>query len=165
MSHPYFQIILNFSVAKDERTVTFLIFILITRTNFLLSALTTVPACQWFLTDEGDSDLYKGGRFVHCFHVTPPGPVWIWGGPPAGRACVSAPAARATSCRTPVLTTARLAQEEPSRVSLRKHRISPSLKTPGKSGLSRNTRSSCRRPSPYPNRSRRLIFECRNGLR
>ena len=30
--------------------------------QFLFSALTTVPACQWFLTSEGDSDLYgKGG--------------------------------------------------------------------------------------------------------
>ena len=132
---------------------------------FLFSALTAVPICQWFLTSGGCSSLYGKGGYVHCFHVTPPGAVWVWGGPPAGWACVSAPAARATSRRTPVLTTAKPAQEEPSRVSLRKHRISPSLETPGKSGLSRNTRPSCRRPSPYPNRSRRLIFECRNGLR
>ena len=117
------------------------------------------------LQAEGCSSLYGKGGSVHCFHVTPPGPVWVWGGPPAGWACVSAPAARATSRRTPVLTTAKPAQEEPSRVSLRKHRISPALKPPGKSGRSRNTRPSCRRPSPYPNRSRRLIFECRNGLR
>ena len=55
------------------------------------------------------------------------GKVVVWGGPPAGRACVSDPAARATNRRTPVLTTAKPAQEEPSRVSLRKHRISPAL--------------------------------------
>ena len=116
---------------------------------FLFSAPTAVPACQWFLTSGGCSSLYGKGGSVHCFHVTPPGPVWIWGGPPAGRACVSAPAARATSRRTPVLTTAKPAQEEPSRVSLRKHRISPILKAPGKSGRSRNTRTSGRRPSPY----------------
>ena len=79
------------------------------------------------------------------------GKVVVWGGPPAGRACVSDPAARATNRRTPVLTTAKPAQEEPSRVSLRKHRISPVLKAPGKSGRSRNTRPSCRRPSPYHN--------------
>ena len=64
---------------------------------------------------------------IAAFKNQPPGAVWVWGGPPAGWACVSAPAARATSRRTPVLTTAKPAQEEPSRVSLRKHRISPAL--------------------------------------
>ena len=123
-----------------------------------------LPASDSLQAEIVPASTERGGS-VHCFHVTPPGPVWVWGGPPAGWACVSAPAARATSRRTPVLTTAKPAQEEPSRVSLRKHRISPALKPPGKSGRSRNTRPSCRRPSPYPNRSRRLIFECRNGLR
>ena len=113
---------------------------------FLFSALTAVPICQWFLTGESGSSLYEKEGSVHCFHVTPPGTGWVWGGPPAGWACVSAPTARATSRRTPVLTTAKPAQEEPSRVSLRKHRISPPLRTPGKSGRSRNTRPSCRRP-------------------
>ena len=88
--------------------------------------------------------LREGGS-VHCFHVTPQGPGWVWGGPPAGWACVSAPAARATSRRTPVLTTAKPAQEEPSRVSLRKHRISPSLETPGKCGRTEITTA-----PPYP---------------
>ena len=143
------------SVAK---TLIFLPIILIQRAD-CGSNLPVVPyGRKWF------RPLQEGG-YVHCFHVTPPGAIWVWGGPPAGWACVSAPAARATSRRTPVLTTAKPAQEEPSRVSLRKHRISPALKPPGKSGRSRNTRPSCRRPSPYPNRSRRLIFECRNGLR
>ena len=139
-------------------TLIFVTFILILRSNcgFCLSV---------FLTSGGCSILYRKGGSVHCFHVTPQGPGWVWGGPPAGWACVSAPAARATSRRTPVLTTAKPAQEEPSRASLRKHRISPALKPPGKSGRSGNTRPSCRRPSPYPTRSLRLILECRNGLR
>ena len=143
MSHPYFQKILSFPFPDKKYLLDIL--------EFLFNALTAVPACQWFLTSKGDSDLYGKGGSVHCFHVTPPGSVWVWGGPSAGRTCVSAPVARATSCRTPVLTTARLTQEEPSRVSLRKHRISPILRAPGKSGRSRNTRSSCRRPSPYHN--------------
>ena len=30
---------------------------------------------------------------IAAFKNQPPGPVWVWGGPPAGWACVSAPAA------------------------------------------------------------------------
>ena len=143
MSHPYFQTILFFFTGNGITTIFLVLY-------FLFSALTAVPICQWFLTGEGASGLYGKGGSVHCFHVTPPGRLWYGEGrlPDVRVFLIRPPGQRVVEllCQLRLTRSGRAFAR-----SLRRHRISPTLRAPGKSGRIRNTRTSGRQPSPYHN--------------